>query len=121
MINNCYSFKELKEKFGWEGGPGEIDKQIKFAAKRGVEIEPAFKKGPTYFKIIINHNDLEGEVWKNYPKEPNLLVSTKGRVKDALTQQLLGNINSDGYIGFTYNRKIYRVHRIIMETFNPIE
>ena len=86
MINNCYNFKELKEKFGWEGGPGEIDKQIKFAAKRGVEIEPAFKQGPTYFKIVANHNDLEGEVWQSYPKEPNLLVSTKGRIKDALTQ-----------------------------------
>ena len=121
MINNCYNFKELKEKFGWEGGPGEIDKQIKFAARRGIEIEPAFKQGPTYFKIVANHNDLEGEVWQSYPKEPNLLVSTKGRIKDALTQQLLGNVNSDGYISFAYNKKTYRAHRIIMETFNPIE
>ena len=68
MINNCYNFKELKEKFGWVGGPNEIDRQIKYAARRGVEIEPSFKKGSTYFRIISNTNDLEGEIWKPYPQ-----------------------------------------------------
>lgn len=85
MINNCYNFKELKEKFGWEGGPGQIDKQIKFAERRGVIIKPAFKQGPTYFQIIANCNDAEGEVWHPYPKEPGLLISTHGRVKDVRT------------------------------------
>ena len=91
MINNCYNFKELKEKFGWEGGPNEIDRQIKYAARRGVEIEPAFKKGSTYFKIISNSNDLEGEIWQPYPKQPNLEVSNKGRVKNILTNITITN------------------------------
>jgi hypothetical protein len=68
MINNCYNFKELKEKFGWEGGPNEIERQIKYAERRGVIIEPAFKQGPTYFKIIANTNNLEGEEWRPFPQ-----------------------------------------------------
>ena len=121
MINNCYNFKELKEKFGWQGGPGSIEDQIKFAARRGIDIEPSFKQGPTYFKIVANRNDLNGEVWQPYPKEPNLLVSTQGRIKDAITQQLLGNVDSCGYVTFAYNKKTYRAHRMVLETFSPIE
>ena len=121
MINNCYNFKELKEKFGWEGGPNEIDRQIKYAARRGVKIEPAFKKGSTYFKIISNSNDLEGEIWQPYPKQPNLEVSNKGRVKNILTNTFLGTVGSEGYVRFGYEGKQYQLHRIVLETFNPIE
>lgn len=121
MINNCYSFKELKEKFGWEGGPGEIERQIKYASRRGVEIEPAFKKGSTYFKIVLNSNDLEGEIWQPYPKQPNLEVSNKGRIKNILTGSFMGTTSAEGYTQFTYDGKHYQVHRVILETFNPIE
>jgi hypothetical protein len=27
----------------------------------------------------------------------------------------------DGYRGFSYNGKNYRIHRLVMETFKPIE
>ena len=119
MINNCYSFKELKQKFGWDGGPGQIKNQIKFAARRGVIIEPAFKKGPTYFQILSNHNDIEGEMWRPYPQEPRLMVSSEGRVRDTITQELLGKVNSNGYLDFGYEGKTYRVHRLVMETYAP--
>lgn len=120
MINNCYNFKELKEKFGWDGGPNEIDRQIKYAARRGVEIEPSFKQGSTYFRIISNTNNLEGEIWKPYPQQPNLEVSNKGRVKNILTNSFLGNESSEGYVRFSYEGKSYQVHRMVLETFNPI-
>lgn len=107
MINNCYNFKELKEKFGWEGSPGEIERQIKYASRRGVEIEPAFKKGSTYFRIILNSNDLEGEIWKPYPIQPNLEVSNKGRIKNILTGSFMGTTSAEGYTQFTYEGKHY--------------
>lgn len=120
MINNCYTFNELKEKFGWEGGPGEIKKQIRFAQLRGVEIEPAFKKGSTYFRIVLDTNDQEHEVWIPYPKHPNLEVSNKGRVKNILTNNYLGYVSNDGYMCFSYEGKQYKIHRVVLETFNPI-
>lgn len=122
MINNCYNFKELKEKFGWEGGPGEISRQITYAKRRGVEIEPAFKQGSTYFRILSNNEQvLDGEEWRHYPKQPNLKVSNLGRVQDTLTKKFLDKELEDGYRGFSYNGKNYRIHRLVMETFNPIE
>ena len=45
MLNNCYTFNELKEKFQWTTNEGSIEKQIRFARNRGVEIEKAFKEG----------------------------------------------------------------------------
>ena len=120
MINNCYNFKELKEKFGWNGGPNEIDRQVKYAARRGVEIEPSFKQGSTYFRIISNTNDLEGEIWKPYPQQPNLEVSNKGRVKNILDNSFLGTENAEGYMRFSYEGKHYQIHRVVLETFNPI-
>ena len=120
MINNCYNFKELKEKFGWEGSPGEINRQIKYAARRGVEIKPSFKKGSTYFQIISNTNNLEGEIWKPYPQQPNLEISNKGRVKNGLDNSFLGTENAEGYMRFSYEGKHYQIHRVVLETFNPI-
>lgn len=121
MINNCYNFKELKEKFGWDGGPNEIERQIKYAERRGVTIEPAFKQGPTYFKIIANTNNLEGEEWRPFPQQPNLEVSNKGRVKNILNNSFLGAVSAEGYMRFSYEGKHYQVHRAVLETFNPIE
>ena len=34
---------------------------------------------------------------------------------------MLGNVDSCGYITFTYNKKTYRAHRMVLETFSPIE
>lgn len=123
MINNCYNFKELKEKFGWDGKPGEISKQITYAKRRGVEIEPAFKQGATYFRILSNTQEIinDNEEWKIYPKQPILQVSNLGRVQDTITKKFLDSELADGYRGFTYNGKQYRTHRIVMETFKPIE
>ena len=120
MINNCYNFKELKEKFGWEGSPGEISRQIKYAARRGVEIKPSFKQGSTYFQIISNTNNLEGEIWKPYPQQPNLEISNKGRVKNVLDNSFLGTENAEGYMRFSYEGKHYQIHRVVLETFEPI-
>lgn len=120
MINNCYNFKELKEKFGWEGSPGEIERQIKYAARRGVEIKPSFKQGSTYFQIISNSNNIDGEVWKPFPQQPNLEVSNHGRIKNILDNKFLGSTGSDGYVRFNYEGKSYQVHRVVLETFAPI-
>lgn len=122
MINGCYSFKELKEKFQWETTLDEISKQITFAKRRGVEIEVAFKKGPTYFKII-NISDDKGIIWKPHPNSAlNLEVSNSGQVRDLITKARIGYLDkSTGYQVLKRNKIQYQVHRLVMETFSPIE
>lgn len=121
MIDNCYTFKELKNKFGWETTLEEIKKQITFAKKRGVEIKVAFKKGPTYFMIVEETLD-PNEEWRRHPKdEYDLEVSNLGHVRNANTKALIGSVAADGYVKLKRNGVSLSVHRLVMETFNPIE
>ena len=124
MEQKYYTFKELQEKYGWNSGTnGLIERQINYAKNRGVEIEFAFKKGKSYFIIV---NDLIGdEVWKTYPLNPKYEVTKTGLARNASTKKLVGHKDDKGYIGIWDNTqtptKRYAIHRMIMETFNPIE
>ena len=89
MIDNCYTFEELKNKFNWDKNTWSIPQQINYAKTNGVEIEPAFKKGRTYFKIVDEFHvytldDLIKEFnLSNYlkvapPKERDNYLKTRG-------------------------------------------
>ena len=122
MINNCYTFKELKEKFGWTTTEGSIKDQIRYARKRNVNIEVAFKEGPTYFKILnLDEANLQNnELWVTYPKDPKFEVTKSGKVRNAITLALVGHKTENGYLVVTNSEnKDYRIHRMVMETFYP--
>ena len=122
MIDNCYTFAELKEKFGWQTSVDEIAKQIIYAKKRGVIIEKAFKKGATHFKII-SINTIDNELWKQHPnKKLKIEVSDQGRVRDNETKKFIGYLQkSTGYVVINRNNQFFGVHRLVLETFKPIE
>ena len=121
MINNCYTFKELKEKFQWDTTLNEITKQITYARRRGIEIEVAFKKGPTYFRIL-QADSFPNEIWKKHPNESlNLEISNMGRIKDIESKAFIGYQSNDGYIVIRRNHTQYFAHRLILETFQPIQ
>lgn len=122
MINNCYTFKELKEKFGWTTTEGSIKDQIRYARKRNVNIEVAFKEGPTYFKILNldEANFQNNELWVTYPRDPKFEVTKSGKVRNAITLALVGHKTENGYLVVTNSEnKDYRIHRMVMETFYP--
>lgn len=122
MIDNCYTFKELKEKFGWTTTEGSIKDQIRYARKRNVNIEVAFKEGPTYFKILnLDEANLQNnELWATYPKDPKFEVTKSGKVRNAITLALVGHKTDSGYLVVTNSEnKDYRIHRMVMETFYP--
>lgn len=124
MINDCYNFTEIKEKFGWSTTTHSIKEQIAYAKNRGVIIEPAFKSGKTYFRIVRDENVFfEDEVWKTHPnKDLDLQVSNYGRVRTKTTKKLIGHMNPlHGYTILKKNNIQYQVHRLVMETFCPIE
>lgn len=125
MIYGCYTFKELQEKYGWTCTQGEIQKQITYARNRGVLIEKAFKQGKTYFKILNDNNPPEEE-WETYVNDPYFEVTKGGMVRTSTDKKIVSTKNTDGYLTVTSSNpnnygKTYRVHRMIMETFNPIE
>ena len=124
-MNEFYTFKQLKEKYGWNTAENGIAAQIRYAKNRGVIIEKAFKKGPTYFSIIQDNTHSEEE-WKIYPRDNKYEVSKNGKVRLANNHKLVGALSTTGYMIIT-NQKVgqpteyYRIHRMVMETFNPIE
>ena len=121
MIDNCYSFTELKEKFGWNTSVQEIERQITYARRRGITIEKAFKKGPTYFRII-DADTYPNEIWKDHPNgDLGIEISSLGRVKDKVSKAFIGYQNIDGYVVITKHSIRYQVHRLVLETFAPIE
>ena len=116
-----FTFKELKEKYQWQGGNhGGIKSQIIFAKNRGLIIEPKDINGTNYFKIIED-NTLNSENWKVYPRDNYFEVTENGKVRVAETKKLVSTLNSNGYYTVTNKNKVYQVHRLIKETFDPIE
>ncbi len=121
MINNCYTFKELKEKYNWNYSSAKISEQINYAKKCGIIIEPQFKKGATYFSIIKDEYILQNEIWKQHLKFKQIAVSNLGRVRNLNNNHLLGYVDKNGYTAITLNSRRYFVHKLVKETFDPID
>lgn len=76
--------------------------------------------------ITVRHytsNQIPNEIWKTSFLGDDLEVSNMGRYRWVKNkkQYYTGGKYGDGYTALTYNKKFYPVHRIIMQTFNPIE
>lgn len=71
----------------------------------------------------VKAEDLEGELWKIIPQEPLFEVSNLGRVRNKQTKNLHQGTDKgkNGYIVVSILNKPYRVHRLVMEAFEPIE
>ena len=123
MLNGCYTFNELKEKYKWDTTEGGISAQIRYARNRGVEIEFAFKEGKSYFHILSDKSNIYDE-WKIYPKNNRYEVSKNGFVRTSDTHKLVGAETQQGYIVVTdttqQSNKYYRINRMVLETFSPI-
>lgn len=134
--NKTYRFSELKEMFGWSANAKSVPilkDQIKYAEKRGVIIEIAENslKGTGhyrqyYIKDILYHVNCP-EYWKVFSKNPHFEVSKEGYVRKVDTRALVGHPNKYGYIlvADDYHPegvpRDYRVNRMVMETWNPID
>lgn len=71
---------------------------------------------------VIKADDLEGEIWKTIPREPGFEVSNFGRVRNKQTKNLHQgtNKNSNGYVIVSILNTHYRVHRLVLEAFEPV-
>lgn len=70
----------------------------------------------------IISEEIAGEVWKTIFCEPHYEVSNKGRIRNKQSKALLkGSINKSGYVNVSIMNKHYQVHRLVLQTFNPID
>lgn len=117
---NCYTQLELQIKYKWETSYN-VPNFINYAKKRGVLLKKLdFSKRPYYYEIINEEN--QNLDWIVYKKCPKIEVSKDGQIRNIITKRLLGCTNVNGYVQYRdSNGNWYFVHRIVMETFNPIE
>lgn len=122
-----YTWKELSEKFGWDSIECGQLRRIYIAKNAGVTIEIDKEhsgKRKTYYKIkeIIDYNSFE---WKIFPKNSMYEVCKEGYVRNRKSKRIVGANNGQGYRCVSASgdteKTIYMVHRMVMETFNPIE
>lgn len=71
----------------------------------------------------IKADDLEGEVWKSIKQEPLFEVSNLGRIRNKQTKNLHRGTEKSGkgYVVVSILNKHYKVHRLVLEAFEPIE
>lgn len=117
-----YTFNQIKQKYGWNYCPNQ-DKMIEFALNHGVVIEIA----DTFHKKMLKFNIIDDSVanyeWKVCPIAPKYEVCKEGLIRNAKNKKIWNGIGTNGYVVVTEyeTRKSVLGHRMIMETFNPIE
>lgn len=121
VINECYTFDQLKRIFDWSTNEQEIKKQITYAKVRHVIIEVAYKQGKTYFKLLKFSKQEFNCQWFPHPTLKDIQCSKEGYVRNAKSHRIYDTIVADGYVRFrSTDGKIRHAHRLIMETFKPI-
>ncbi len=126
QINKTYTFRQLKEAFDWTSEVNGINKQIAYAKKRNVIIEKAYKQKVTYFKLLSFPPEalIEPKLkWVQHPKYQIFECCKDGFVRNTRTHHVYKCKNNQGYITIrpSHGGQSYMAHRLIMETFSPIE
>ncbi len=116
-----YTTKQIIDLYNLPPTP-RTDKQafIPYCKRRGIEIEFEKKEGRTnYYNIISdNRNIYEDEIWEKCIDLPEYQISNYGRIKKG---DIYCNLSTNDY-GYqvlnTTDGKKYRVHRLVLNTFN---
>lgn len=117
------NYKELLAHYGLASLTTTKKDFISFMANRGIEVKLNDTKNPKQF-IVLN-DDIFYYDWVPYINDNNYEVCKEGLVRSAEKKRLCGSTSArDGYviINNSYNNQgQYTAHRMIKETFDPIE
>ena len=117
-----YTREEILDKYNFNTKAVAAAELIRFCQNRGLSIEKHGRVGQkAVYKIIKDETLLENEVWKNIP-DTTMYASNLGRIKNATgqikSQRILQGYN---YITDGITKKTWRVHRLVLLAFNPID
>lgn len=77
------------------------------------------KSQKVYERNLVNDPDIEGEIWKPYPKDTKYMVSNLGRVRGIAGNIIKASKHKQGYLQLKIRNKHHLVHRLVAETFIP--
>lgn len=132
MEEKTYSFLQLVQRYHWNACRNlhGIQNQIHYAELRGLIIELTnaglgVRNSALRYKILKDNTMSEKE-WKIYPGDPLIEVTKDGDIRHSQNKKFYHpKPNKQGYLVFHTSRdkikKAYFIHRVVMETFAPIE
>ena len=121
-MENRYTFKQLLTKYHLvSSGRMETRQAIRFLELRGIHVELIEIKRSAYYKIL--NDAIFNLEWKTYPFDTKYEVAKEGYVRKIEDKRLVGGSDGRGYliVSTDIHSKNYFIHRMVMETYNPIE
>lgn len=122
MEDKLYTFSQLGEKYGWNYMGVSAKQMEKFAKAHGVEIElvKGLYKTKKVFRIISD--DIANYNWVTCALTEKYEVCKEGLIRNKKNKRIYSAVHQ-GYIYIIdrENNCAFAGHRMIMETFNPIE
>ena len=112
-----FAVRKLKKGFLIERKGSGKDTEYTVTEVEPKEVDQSFfsDKKTEYLK-----DNLEGEIWVDCYLDNNYAVSNLGRVLFKPTNRLnIGHIDKSGYRIVSVNWNNYRLHRLILQSFNP--
>lgn len=118
-----YTTKEIMAKYNLQTPRTDSTAFMAFCRRRGIILEFVKKENRTNYYNIVEEQcyNLPNEIWIQCRDLPEYEVSNQGRIKK---QGVFYNaqINDNGYqVISTPDKKRHRVHRLILNSFNPKE
>jgi len=111
-----FAVRKLKKGFLIERKRSGKDTEYTVTEVEPKEVDQSFfsDKKTTYAE------DIKGEIWTDCYLDDNYAVSNLGRVMYKPTQRInVGSITKEGYRSISINWKNYRLHRIVLQSFDP--
>lgn len=122
-VDNTYTQQQIIKKYNLTEDENKvIPNFLDFAEKRGILLERySFCKRPYYYKII--DDKIATYEWFPHPQYPYFEVCKEGLVRHTIKKNIYKGSNAYDYIQIMDSKtgNFYLAHRLIMETFNPIE
>ena len=114
---------QLRKKYGWLEVSSSAEQFIAYAKLRGVILTQEKKEKSSAMSMYnIVNDDIIHYDWKQY-KDTDFEVCKEGLVRNKKTQKILTATTNSGYryVKDTKINTLYLVHRMILETFSPVE
>lgn len=117
-----FTQKELLQKYGWKSK--SIADLVKYANFRGVQLRRCLELGLKPYKYEILDDTITKLEWRVYPRDNYFEVAKEGYIRTSQDKRLVGAVvKSNGYMSVMNpkNNQTYRIHRMILETYEPVE
>ena len=125
MSDKYYTFAQLNKKYGWNKKADKSHSVMQhYAEIRGVKIKYAFTRygEGAYYQLLQDNSTLKDEDWK-FNQKYGLFVSNLGRIKTTDKKFCSLHVNDKSYVTVSSPtlQKPVSVHRVVAETFIPID